>query len=413
MKKKTLLVFLILNLLLFISACRGSTPEDEQPPTNSLILLDIETKITLSFDYDRNELIPFRTIKAFQKFYLTLQIEINNESDKSIIFPIDLTIPNAQDVNLTKKFAEGGLNITPKKITTPNGQEWKLDPVPNYAAPPGTTVLTVIFLIQGSNQGDNEIRLNYSEIVKKPKNEIEFVVTVSGQLEKLTAPTIILSNQTLSWEESKDKIEEYIMIINGDSPLYINDNTFSLSYLDSGTYTVQLKSIGSYFEFATSEPAFFEFTKLSAPFITKIQKDTISWNPVEGASYYEVSVDNQTFLTSSTSFVFKDINSGNQIVSVVAMNDSSDVINSNPSNLLSINKLSTPIIKNINNAYITWDEVIGAQSYDIYVNGELRENISERTYNLPSGGTFEIYIVAISDSRIDSNDSNIVTYNRG
>ncbi len=229
----------------------------------------------------------------------------------------------------------------------------------------------------------------------------------------LSIPTSVTASSTsnsvtVSWS-AVSGATSYDVSVNGDVR-----NTTSTSYtyigLTSGTtysYAVRAKNSGGSSGYSSSQSIVTNATSIpSLP--TGIAATATSstliiyWNVVSGAASYDVSVNGDVRNTTSASYTYTGLSAGTTYsYAVRAKNNDGSSSYSSTQSITTIPSTPTGVIASAtdNTVTISWSAVSGATSYDVSVNGDVRNTASTSyTYTGLSSGTTYSYAIRAKNS---------------
>ncbi len=258
-------------------------------------------------------------------------------------------------------------------------------------------------------------------------------VTVEGEPVKLSTPLgLVYNDGKLSWQEVIEKVngemyvcDNYELTLSQGENVTTIQNIVSNSYTltQAGTYTASVKAVGGV-GYTPSEAS--ENYTFSAVFeVQNVKYDettsTLSWqdNINTSNTIYKI-IKNGVYLDQTitkgdqTNFEMKiDLNGGESLnLQVVSQVDKFNAV----SDLLKFSMLESVVIK-VENGEITWDKVIGAESYEVFVENVstatlTSEIIKQTSYSIQgkSAGEYRIYVKAKSGeaTTFESKSSNIL-----
>ena len=191
--------------------------------------------------------------------------------------------------------------------------------------------------------------------------------------------------------------KSYTVKVN-DVTIYSNlqDRVFTLGELrDSNNALLNGKSVtvsisaNSYKEnerslyLGSAQPYSFTVNKLAVPENFKISDNYASWNSVENANGYILSIGSDSgelsriYIERGITSVRVDLSeSGNYIFKIRAMGNGSDVISSDNDNGTNVTKLSAPKNVKVENRLLTWTAVSGAEGYYIKIGDNINQTIN-------------------------------------
>lgn len=172
------------------------------------------------------------------------------------------------------------------------------------------------------------------------------------------------------------------------------------------------------------KPPVIETNQLAAPHIT-VTGNTISWSTVPNASKYQVYLGETLIKTvSGTSYEITYTAVGTYTFKVKAVTDNEKYTDSEFSNSLTYTvnesggvtvktQLSAPKLKLTDNV-LSWDAVVNASGYEIYMNNESDRTVTQTTFTIPytAAGSYVYKVKATSSDAAytDSEFSAPVTY---
>lgn len=230
--------------------------------------------------------------------------------------------------------------------------------------------------------------------------------------------------------------QAYSVTVNGSVMLErVNTSTFNVDILslvdnhDEANFNIGIKALGSN---STSSPIYldsvadytFTVTRLATPKNVAVSGKTVTWDPVKNASKYVVSVNGTRYVANSNSYTLPAISEGTTKIVIYALSDSTDVINSRPSEELSVRKLpkvtGVDIIDVNGDTRVTWTAVDGATSYTVKIGTQEynatvnAQSITSYLSSITEGNGVQITIYAKGDGKttIDSEPSDTLTISR-
>lgn len=186
------------------------------------------------------------------------------------------------------------------------------------------------------------------------------------------------ANDKLTWS-SVENAASYIVSVKINDELVVDGldigNKTSIS-LKEYTGTIEVSVYPKTAGFNSPAAATYTYTKtsLATPTDLRIAGNTLKWNAVEGAQYYEVRIDSKTYRADSNSFDFGDSDiiwtvSADYRISVKAVADSSASLWSDDFDARYYAMYQT---MSYNRNTVSWRPVIGAVKYEIMINGNTR-----------------------------------------
>lgn len=147
-----------------------------------------------------------------------------------------------------------------------------------------------------------------------------------------------------------------------------------------------------------------EMTKLATPTNVIVTKNVITFDKVENANNYIININNNEIEINTNSYILNNEGEHTIKIKAVALN----FIDSNYTDEVIINVKFLDYPKNIRieNNLILYDEVLDADSYNVYINGIIY-NSKEDQLPILDEGLYEVKVQAISDVYVDSEYSPI------
>lgn len=201
---------------------------------------------------------------------------------------------------------------------------------------------------------------------------------------KLATPlNVKINGSQITWD-SVMNTNKYIVTIDGKR-IEVTSPRYTLTDLSSGNHTIYIQSMGDAEKVITSSYSnVLEITKLAQPNI-KIEKDNstgkyyLAWNSVVGATSYKVSVAGTNYDALTNRFDISGYETyfaegvGSQ-VSVYAIGNGTNIINSDVSNTKTIVRYATPTNLKLTADSITWTansiDSIAPNSYTVNIDGK-------------------------------------------
>ncbi len=246
--------------------------------------------------------------------------------------------------------------------------------------------------------------------------DMTFEVTVDIKAFELETPQAYVSGNLLTWERIEHADEYYIYFSENanavDSALgaKVEDIFFDLSTVNIGsTFYAKVSSVSKSYKYADSQRSdIVTVKKLHAPDAIVYDKENskFTWNTVEGAEYYAVTVNGNTISNIQTTEYSYSMESGTTEISVSAFPSEENVIKS-VSETKSFYKLSPVSGFTYADNIITWVAESEAVLFNIYRDGQLiKENHSGKAFDASSWekGVHTVKIEAVADTltKIDS-----------
>lgn len=146
----------------------------------------------------------------------------------------------------------------------------------------------------------------------------------------------------------------------------------------------------------------------------KINQNILEWNEYQSAKAYIIYIDDAYYeQVKSTSYELI-LDNGRYEIKVRAVLDGaySDFSNTIVYEVTNANRLDTPKIT-ISGNRLSWSDIEGASTYEIYINNSLYAEVTNYSYQLDlTEGDYDIYVIACGKNGLYSDKSNIVTYNK-
>ena len=337
--------------------------------TSTSIILDLSVPRT----YEIKVRAVTTEINSYSSFY-TDSIEVTR-----------LAVPNnvAQQNNGISWDAVSGAS---SYIVEVNEEEYETS-FTNYQLPIDAEAIEYNFRVKAIGNTDNILESVYS---------IQFIT------QKLETPqNLRIQSGTIMWDEVS-LAQSYSLDLNGTIIQVGAGTSFSLleDYL-AGLYDIRVIANGNNATLTSSN--FSEkitTNKLSKPLQLTISGGVVTWLPVLNATRYIVSVADEEYTTSETSFSASDIESGiDELLTVKA--EAEHYIYSEESAPILVQKLTSPTNFRIENGLLRWDNMNGASSYQIVAGSHTFTTgmINGYYLNLPGGTSYDIKVRSNGDNR--------------
>lgn len=237
----------------------------------------------------------------------------------------------------------------------------------------GSTFLNQIddrdYLISNLNDGSHQLSVR---TLGNGTNIISSDYSVSFSVLKLSKPQVTVNNGVISWTKV-DASSGYQYSVNAISGSF-NVDVLSYTILNSDIVNQQvvfnIYAKGNGKEVLDSDASNTGvLTKLSTPQI-RVTDLLVTWESVANATTYDFYIGNVVYQRgiTGTSFSTSVLPANTYSFSVVAIGNPTTTIMSNPSNIIQITKLATPMVTRSNDSYV-WNAVPGAQSYVVNILG--------------------------------------------
>lgn len=241
---------------------------------------------------------------------------------------------------------------------------------------------------------------------------------------KLAIPTnITLSGNQVSWNPVNNT-SSYIIDVNGTR--YLSNNTsFTLPDLPAGSHDIKVRSMGDGEIVLSSDYSTeLDIQKLDKPSNLSINEGILSWNTVTGATSYVVNIGTTLFTANSNSFNLTNhlslILEGQGVqISVTAIGNGEDIIDSNASDTQTLSKLNAPQVS-LSNDNIIWNPVKFEESnittYMLYIDDQVGIQVSGTSYSLDNllEGIHSVHVIALGNlvETVDSPKSNTLEFTK-
>ena len=234
------------------------------------------------------------------------------------------------------------------------------------------------------------------------ENILESVYSIQYITEKLETPqNLRIQSGVIMWDEVS-LAQSYSLDLNGKLIQVGSVTSFSLleDYL-AGIYDIRVIANGNNATLTSSN--FSEkltTNKLSKPLQISVSGGVITWLPVLNATRYIISVDENEYITSETTFSASELESGvDKLLTIKA--EAEHYIYSEESAPILIQKLSAPSNFRIENGLLRWDNMNSASSYQIIAGSHTFTTgmINGYYLNLPGGTTYDIKVRSNGDNR--------------
>lgn len=221
---------------------------------------------------------------------------------------------------------------------------------------------------------------------------IKFVVTASAEgyassvsevfvcerkLDKVSGFNYDAATGYLSWDEVENA-RGYVIGIGGKE-VKTTANRYSLKSFGIGEINMEVYAVAK--GYASSAAVSYKVNKtvLASPTNVKILGTQLSWNGVEGATGYTVRMNGREYDESTTTFDFAQISlTEGDIYSVsVRANAAQAANNSVWSDELDARYLQLAASLKYGENKLSWNSVIGAQMYEVRVNGETQAKVTD------------------------------------
>lgn len=226
---------------------------------------------------------------------------------------------------------------------------------------------------------------------------IALALAACGNQAPDTPSGMALDGRELSWDEVEDA-EGYTVEIDGET---YDTDTHAFTIPDSifGEIEVALRAYDGDDVSEWSEGETFELTRtLDAPEGLVQDGRTVSWDPVEHAEGYVLSIDGSEHVVEETSYTMDTLVSGE--VRVLALGDEESSTQDSPfSQALTLSApLNAPENLAFEDGVLSWDAVSNADHYEIKLDGTTVDTTTETAFTVSDHtGDIDASVVATSD----------------
>lgn len=418
--KKVLTIVLLFSFTLLLGGCGGGddTATDDSSDDGGFISnlfnkdkgVNITTEISFYKDLKKTELTTDKFVVGTDVYvYLDIHIENNNKDDE--VVNLVATVPNAEYVDAWPR--EGSVKPKVEVENTVDGPITTFSDISFSVKGNDSVDEEYTFLIRATDEGDGEFTVEYSGNINESgiSRYKMFDFVSADTLPAMTKPVITMDNGVLNWTASTID-SGYMLQINDE--LYENyaKNSFDTAILVAGDYTIEVTIKGDGYVTKDSMTTTIDLKKLDTP-VVSYEDGNLVWDIVPDATVYTVYYQNEVYDVNGTSLSLDLVDPGAYSYHVVARSTDRLVVDSLSSSDYTVIKLETPVLVDNGGLYITWDSVLNATSYLVYVDGVFTEEVSTTKFRKVAGSGKEIYIVAVGtgDNVVASDDSNTVIYN--
>jgi len=202
----------------------------------------------------------------------------------------------------------------------------------------------------------------------------------------LPAPTGLAQNgDEVNWDVVS-LASSYVVKIDG-TEYPTSDNSYAVDPTKMSSVAVLAVGNGGYILSSVYSAAITLASTLAAPTGIAYADGVLTWAAVVNATGYEVTINGGTAQHADTnSLTIGYDNVGAVVFAVRALGDVSHFDSPWASKSIQINPLvlATPANLSLNNGLLTWDAVLHADGYKIYVNGDYYDSVIANSYTLPA-----------------------------
>lgn len=255
------------------------------------------------------------------------------------------------------------------------------------------------------------------------KVPLEFNVT------RLATPSnVMISGNQITWD-SVNHTSKYVLTIDGKRT-EVTTTSYTLTDLAAGTHSVYVQAMGNGEEVITGGFSnALDLNKLATPTSLIIKDGLLSWNTIAGATAYKVILGTEIYNADATSFNLLGYESyiaegrGTQI-SVFAIGNGSDVIDSDVSATRTISKYNRPTNVKVSGDNLVWNpasvDSINCNAYKLIISEDGGEEyvvqVTGSSYSMSNfeAGNYEVKVVAMGDyvQTINSPESNVYSFTK-
>ena len=298
-----------------------------------------------------------------------------------------------------------------------------------------TTIKETTFFVDLSRMTNKNIEsvVNFKIIARGGVTATGAVLDSNVPLEfnatKLATPqNLMINGNQLVWEEV-NHTSKYVLTIDGKRT-EVTTTTFTLTDMASGSHTINVQAMGNGEDVITgSFSNTLNVKKLQTPINLVIKNGNLTWEMVPNATAYKVILGTESYNTDVNAFALLGYSSsiaegmGTQI-SVYAIGNGSDIIDSDVSATKTISKYSRPTNVKVSGDNLVWNpsavNSINCNSYKLFISkngGEFTEvMVSGSTYAMSNfeAGNYTVKAVALGDyvATVDSPESNEFSFTK-
>lgn len=286
------------------------------------------------------------------------------------------------------------------------------------------------FLTTGVNDLQLNLRGNGTTVLASNPTSMFRIIRLASPT-NIRIGTIVAEGQ-LNFDGVTNALSYNVVLDTQENPIPVDNLTNINQYITEQGTALHMYSIANYYDsnsglyYMTSPSSrTYQFIKLAAPTFPDdaFTNDMFNWNPSANVNLEVYTptyiVYNQNKLSYNNGSIQNSMNigtfSGGETYTfyVRAIGDGTNYVNSDYSLAKSITKLTTPTLSVVDNQYY-WENVVGASSYNLYIDGELAQSFVQGTKQsftyTPFFDELKVYnvtLVAVGDggiTRIDSDE---------
>ena len=247
---------------------------------------------------------------------------------------------------------------------------------------------------------------------------LEFTVT------KLATPqNLQISGNQLSWS-SVNNTSKYVLTIDGHRT-QVTTNSYTFTDLAAGGHDIYVQAMGDGESVITgSFSNLLEVDKLAKPSNLNIENGNLTWGSVQKATAYKVILGTDEYDANTTAFsltgYLSSINEGTGTqISVYAVGNGTDIINSDVSDTRTISKYARPSAIKLSGDNLVWNPSalngVNCNSYKLIIDGK-PVFVTGASYSLSkiAAGDHTVKVVALGDNAqtLDSPESDAYSFTK-
>ena len=208
-----------------------------------------------------------------------------------------------------------------------------------------------------------------------------------------------VENDTATWNAVEGAEGYTVEITQGNSLITKNvgnETSYSLKFY-TGNMTVKVYANKADYNSSSSDAVAYNKTTLAAPAGLTMNGSTMSWNKVDGATGYEVTVNGNKFAATTNSFDFtaNNVASASEYNVTVTAKASTAANDSQASDAMTVHAADTKDVIAYADGYVTWNYTMGAQYHEVKVNNQEAVKVTgTNKYEVPFNGAGE-YTVSV------------------